>query len=452
MRLWKLAFAFAIVGLAAVSAQAEPRVALVIGNAKYDERMGELANPINDAELIADSLRTSGFDVELVLDADRRTMYQAMARLGKRIKAAGAGTTALYYYAGHGMQSKGINYLAPIGAWIETEADIKIDAIPADSAMDYMEEGGASTSLIILDSCRNTPLLRRVRSLTRGYAPMEGRGSSLVAFSTSRGEYALDGDGANSPYAAALAREIKVPGQSILDTFQKVRIAVLKDTRGAQEPAENNKLTVNFAFTVKIEVSVQPQAEAALAPGVLARDFATVPTGTSPDSIVLAAPYLRDGPVLMQLRDVTPPGAEVAFYNNRALYEGKAVAPTISQNLLTMRGTGNIAASFTLTLPQPAAKVSFLIPRLFPETASGVTFPAWRAVALTRSGTELDTRSRALGRRLGSDMEREIVTLRAPAFEGISAVRFESDPRLDGTPFAAFSAILIEGVWVEPMK
>ena len=167
--------------------------------------------------------------------------------------------------------------------------------------------------------------------------------------------------------------------------------------------------------------------------------------------MVLAGPYLRDGPVLMQLRDISPPGSEVVFANNRALYEGKAVAPTISQNLLTQRNTGNVPAAFTLTLPTAAAKVSFLIPRLFPETASGITFPAWTVTALSASGQVLDSRSRALGRRLGADIERELVTLRAPAFEGIAALRFESDPRLQGTPFAAFSAILIEGVWVEPM-
>jgi Caspase domain len=344
-----------------------------------------------------------------------------------------------------------------VGAVIESEADIEIDSIPADSALDYMEQGGAANSIVILDACRNTPVVRRVRSLGRGYAPIEKRGSSLIAVSTSTGEFAVDGDGENSPYAAALAREMRVPGQGILDMFINVRNAVIKDTRGAQEPTElSSSLSRNFPFTVKVEVTVsvpqQPAAAPPLAPGILARDFATVPTGTSPDAIVMAGPYLRDGPVLMQVRDVSPPGAEVAFYNNRALYEGKAVAPTISQNMLTMRNTGNVAASFTLTLPAPAAKVSFMIPRMFPETQSGITFPSWKATALSASGIELDTRSRALARKLADDMEREVVTLRAPAFEGISAVRFDSDPRLNGTPFAAFSAILIEGVWVEGMK
>jgi hypothetical protein len=452
MNLWKSAVAFAAL-LIATPAWAEPRVALVIGNSAYDASLGELANPVRDAELIAASLKASGFDVELVPNADRRKMFQALARLGQRIRAAGEGTTALFYYAGHGLQSRMVNYLVPVGALIESEADIKIDSIPADSALDYMEEGGAANSIVILDACRNTPIVRRVRSLGRGYAPIEKRGSSLIAVSTSTGEFALDGDGENSPYAAALAREMRVPGQGILDMFINVRNAVIKETRGAQEPTElSSSLSRNFPFTVKVEVTISAKPEAAapaLAPGVLARDFATVPTGTSPDAIVMAGPYLRDGPVLLQIRDVSPPGAEVAFYNNRALYEGKAVAPTISQNMLTMRNTGNVAAAFTLTLPAPAAKVSFMIPRMFPETESGITFPSWKATALSASGAELDTRSRALARKLGKDMEREVVTLSAPAFEGISAIRFESDPRLNGTPFAAFSAILIEGVWVE---
>jgi len=455
MRLWWLAGMLLSLVFAS-HAHAEPRVALVIGNSRYDARLGELKNPASDAGLIADALKKSGFDVELVPDADRRAMFQALARLGQRTRAAGANATALFYYAGHGLQSKTVNYLVPVGAVIESEADIRIDSIPADVVLDYMEEGGAANSIVILDSCRNTPVVRRVRSVRSGFAPIEKRGSALIAVSTSQGEYALDGDGDNSPYAKALAREMAVPGQGILDMFLNVRKSVLAETRGAQEPAElANSLRENFPFTIKVEVTVTaqpaPLAQAALAPGALARDFATVPTGTSADGMVLAGPYLRDGAVLMQLRDVSPPGSEVVFANNRALYEGKAVAPTISQNMLTQRNTGNVPASFTLTLPAPAAKVSFLIPRLFPETASGITFPAWNVTALSASGASLDTRTRALGRRLGADIDREVVTLRAPAFEGIVAVRFDSDPRLDGTPFAAFSAILIEGVWVEPM-
>lgn len=455
MRLWRLV---AILGalFCVQEAHAEPRIALVIGNSGYDDRLGALANPANDAELIAAALEKSGFAVERVRDADRRTLFRALARLGQRTRAAGANTTALFYYAGHGLQSKMVNYLVPVGAVIDSEADIRIDSIPADSVLDYMEEGGAANSIVILDSCRNTPVVRRVRSVRTGFAPIEKRGSALIAVSTSQGEFALDGDGANSPFAKALAREIAVPGQGILDMFLNVRKAVLAETRGAQEPTElSNSLRENFPFTIKVVVTVtaQPSAIAApaLAPGTLARDFATVPTATSAEGTVMAGPYLRDGSVLMQLRDVSPSGSEVVFINNRALYEGKAVAPTISQNMLTMRHTGNVAASFTLTLAVPAEKVSFMIPRMFPETPSGITFPSWKATALSAGGSELDTRSRALARRFGTDIEREVVTLRAPAFEGIAAVRFESDPRLGTTPFAAFSAILIEGVWVEPM-
>jgi hypothetical protein len=153
----------------------------------------------------------------------------------------------------------------------------------------------------------------------------------------------------------------------------------------------------------------------------------------------------------MKVRDVSPPGSEVVFYNNRALYEGRAVAPTVSQNMLTQRGTGNVPASFTITLPKPAAKVRFMLPRLFPDTQSGVTFPGWSATALNAAGEELDSRKRGVARRMEADIPNEIVTLDAPAFDGIVAVRFDSDPRLNGVPFAAFSAILIEGIWIEPM-
>lgn len=470
MRFWRaIAVAF-MLALVSGTAAAEPRIALVIGNAGYDARLGPLANPVNDANAIAAALRATGFEVELVTDVDQRGMRRAISRFGERLDRAGSTATGLFFYAGHGLQSRGINYLAPIGAEIAREADIEIEAVAADTVLRQMDEARIATSILILDACRNTPVLRSFRSGSSGLAPMEAPGGAYIAYSTAPGQTATDGSETNSPFAAALAREIVVPSQPIEVVFRNVRSAVLTVTGGQQRPWDASSLTVSFSFVpatgpaapaggpaVTLQVAAAPQAAAAVAVrGIQARDFSTVPTASAPDLVVAAQPYLRDGALLLRAGDLVPSSSELVFQNNRVIYGGRAVSPLISQNLLTQRNTGNVAASFTLVLPRPASKVHFMIPRLFPDSQSGVTFPAWTATALSAGGDALDSRSRAVARRFETDIPHEVITLQAPAFEGIAAIRFQSDPRLRNTagelvPFAAFSAILIEGIWIEPM-
>lgn len=471
MPFWRAIAAFLILAFISGAAAAEPRVALVIGNASYDGRLGPLANPVNDANAIAAALRSTGFDVELITDVDQRAMRRAISRFGERLSRAGQATTGVFFYAGHGLQTRGINYLAPIGAEIAREADIEIEAVAADTVLRQMEDARIATSILILDACRNTPVLRSFRSGSRGLAPMEAPGGAFIAYSTAPGQTAADGDGANSPFAAALAREIVVPAQPIEVVFRNVRRVVMTVTGGQQTPWDSSSLTISFSFApptgsaasqagsvgASVGAAVAPQAAPAVAVrGMQARDFASVPTATAPDLVVAAQPYLRDGAILLRVRDVVPGTSEVVFQNNRGIYGGRAVAPLVSQNMLTQRNTGNVAASFTLVLARPASRVHFMIPRLFPDTQSGVTFPAWTATALSAAGEPLDSRNRAVARRMEADIPNEVITLEAPAFDGIAAVQFQSDPRLRNAngvmvPFAAFSAILIEGIWIEPM-
>jgi hypothetical protein len=179
--------------------------------------------------------------------------------------------------------------------------------------------------------------------------------------------------------------------------------------------------------------------------------FASVDTTSAPQFMVAADPFLHEAPIPITVERKQPPESRVVLINNLGLYEGRAVAPAVSQNLLTQTLTGNVPASFTLVFAKPLKSVTFTVPKVYPATESGVTFPAWRATARSASGQELSSVGEGLTRRF-ADVPSQTYALRAPAFEGIAEVEFSSDPRLDGVPFAAFSAILIEQITLVPFE
>jgi len=196
-------------------------------------------------------------------------------------------------------------------------------------------------------------------------------------------------------------------------------------------------------------VEPEPPAPADAALQVIV-DYSQVDTTNVPHSQVIAAPYLFKFGI--DVVKQTPPGSQVVLINNVGLYDGRAIHPTLSQNLLTQLRTENTPASFTLKFSEPLDSVEFVLPALFPATASGVSFPAWSAHALGVAGQELSSQGEGIRRFLPRPPDaagpREVPTrryaLRAPAFDGIAEVRFDSDPRLNGKPFAGFSAIVIE--------
>jgi membrane-associated protease RseP (regulator of RpoE activity) len=224
------------------------RFALVIGNSMYGPGLGSLPNPSGDADLIASSLRAVGFDVEVLKNADQRSMRRAISRLGERLSAAGAGSTGLFFFAGHGIASRGTNYLIPVNAEIEREADLEIEGVPADAVLAQMEEARSATNIIILDACRNMPLARSFRDGTRGLARMDAPRGSFIAYSTAPGSTAADGSGTNSPFALALSQRIAQPREPIEVTFREVRRAVLRDTNGVQTPWDSSSLVEPFTF------------------------------------------------------------------------------------------------------------------------------------------------------------------------------------------------------------
>jgi hypothetical protein len=217
-------------------AVAERRVALVIGNANYTH-VPSLENPVNDARIMADTLRAVGF--KLVGDApqinlDDASFRRAVQSFGNELQGA---DVALFYFAGHGVQVRGGNYLVPVAANPVREADVDFEMIDVSVVLRQMESAGAGLNLVILDACRNNPFgARGLRSSASGLAQMQAPQGTLISFATQPGNVALDGKDSNSPYTRALVQAIKKPGLDIFRTFNEVGLAVASSTGGAQQP------------------------------------------------------------------------------------------------------------------------------------------------------------------------------------------------------------------------
>jgi uncharacterized caspase-like protein len=210
---------------------AEQRIALVIGNASY--RAYPLRNPLNDAEDMTAALVDLGFTVTTLIDAGNREMYQAIREFGNDLNRADVG---LFYFAGHGMQVEGINYLIPIGADIQTEGEVRFNAIDANLVLSKMERAGISTSIIMLDACRDNPFARSFRSSSRGLAVMDAPSGSLIVYATAPGSVAADGTDRNGIFTGALLRFIREPGVDVEIMLRKVRKEVMTSTSNRQVP------------------------------------------------------------------------------------------------------------------------------------------------------------------------------------------------------------------------
>ena len=231
----------------AAASAAQARVALVIGNAAYSEDIGSLKNPGNDATDMAATLRQLGFAVTLVRDANHQRMDEAVEDFSRQL---GPGSVGVFYYAGHGVQVGGRNYLIPLGARITTEAVVPYQAVAAEAVLARMEAAGQGQALtiMILDACRNTPVMRSWRSLMRGLAPMQAPGGSLIAYATAPGSVAKDGPGRNGIYTQYLLQFMSKPNLPVAELFIQVRLAVRQATNGEQIPWEHSSLRENFSF------------------------------------------------------------------------------------------------------------------------------------------------------------------------------------------------------------
>jgi len=229
----------------------EKRLALIIGNSNYITG-NILKNPVNDAEAMSSVLKGLGFDVLNYLDTDQKAMKKAMDEFGHKLHNYNVG---LFYFAGHGLQVNGINYLIPVDASLQIAQDVDYDCIDVGRLLGKMEEAGTATNIIILDACRDNPFERTWRGRSggkgSGLAFMNAPSGSIIAYATSPGNTASDGTGKNSIYTEALLQYINIPGQPIEEFFKNVRAAVERKSNKTQTPWESTSLKGSFFFRMK---------------------------------------------------------------------------------------------------------------------------------------------------------------------------------------------------------
>ena len=251
-----------------LSGNAERRVALVIGNGRYPGV--PLRNPVNDARDMAAALRGLGFDVIERTDVTQKEMYRAVTQFGSRLSVGGI---ALFFYAGHGIQVKGKNYLIPVDAQIGGESSVSSETVDVDVILDQL--AASTLNLVILDACRNNPFERRFRSVGGGLAQMEAPKGTLIAYATAPGKVASDGTGRNGLYTRELLRVIQTPGLPVEKAFKLVRANVARVTNDNQIPWESSSLTGDFYFRPGAgEPGVGTEAPAPVAPDPAAIELA----------------------------------------------------------------------------------------------------------------------------------------------------------------------------------
>src|SRR5262249_33545211 len=253
----------------ATSARAEKRVAFVVGNANYNN-VSALANPTNDARDMAEALTGLGFTVILGLDLDKRGFDLKTRDFVRALEGADVG---VFFYAGHGLQVGGVNYLVATDAKLEAERDLDFETIKLDFVLQQMERE-AKTNIVFLDACRNNPLTRNLArtmgtrgvSENGGLAPVASGLGTFIAYATQPGNVASDGSGRNSPFTTALKKHVTETGLAISDLMIEVRRDVVAATRGAQVPWDHSALQGRFFFRPG-ETASQALASNTPAPG-----------------------------------------------------------------------------------------------------------------------------------------------------------------------------------------
>lgn len=247
--------------LAVSTAGGERRIALLVGNSAYKE--APLRNPVNDVRDMATALRKLDFEVIEKTNVTQKELNRAIVQFGEKLRAD---TVALFFYAGHGMQVKGKNYLIPVDAQIRSEASVRAETVDVDGVLDQLTV--SSLNIVILDACRNNPFERRFRSVGGGLAQMDAPKGSLVAYATAPGKTAADGQSRNGLYTQELLKHIQTPGLPLEAVFKRVRIGVMAASGEAQTPWETSSLTGDFFFRPVAGATpvAAPQAEAPVDP------------------------------------------------------------------------------------------------------------------------------------------------------------------------------------------
>ncbi|MDA0857581.1 MAG: pentapeptide repeat-containing protein [Proteobacteria bacterium] len=236
------------------------RQALVIGNSKYTHT-GPLRNPANDAEAISSTLKQLGFNVMTLTDADQRQMDQAIRKFGADLR--GSNGVGLFYFAGHGMQIEGENYLLPTDINPSNEFDVTYDAVPVGKLLGQMEAAGNGMNVVILDACRNNPFARSFRSSSRGLAQVIAPTGSFISYATAPGDVAADGEGDNGLFTEKLLQHMITPGLRLEEVFKRVRADVQQDSSNKQVPWDSSSVTGDFFFVPAEGVTTTVNTESA---------------------------------------------------------------------------------------------------------------------------------------------------------------------------------------------
>ena len=307
-----------------VSAFAETRIALVIGNSAY-KTVSVLPNPANDARAFTDLLKAARFEVIDAPDLSQADMRRVIREFADNVTRRGPDTVSLIYYAGHGLQVEGENYLVPVDANIKRESDVAIEAVRLNDLMTALASTPSKTRIVILDACRNNPFSEINKTTGRGLAIVDAPTGSVVSYSTAPGMQALDGDGANSPFTAALVEIAREPNLPVEQAFKKVRLAVHKTTEGQQTPWESTSLTSDFSFfgtpaggqTVAAagQIPAPASGQTSTPAGGQTATAATRPTVTPANLPVTAAGVAspRSKPAGFWRKELQPLGAQSAF-------------------------------------------------------------------------------------------------------------------------------------------
>lgn len=241
-------------------ASAQERIALVVGNGSYSA-VAPLDNPVGDAVLIASTLEKLDFKVTLLKDTDLIALKRAISMFGRELRAGGPETVGLFYYAGHGVQSFGTNYLLPVDASLTDAADLDLVALEASAVLRQMASARNRINIVILDACRNNPFEEIASLNDNGLAEMKAPTGTYLAYATAPGAVALDGLGGNSPFTQALVVEMTNENLPIEQVFKNVRVKVIDQTGGAQTPWDTSSLTNNFVFRASAPLTGEELAE-----------------------------------------------------------------------------------------------------------------------------------------------------------------------------------------------
>lgn len=223
--------------------RAEKRVALVIGNSAYP--ISPLRNPVNDARAMAERLRGVGFDVLMYENVSQKALRLAIIEFGDRLEGGGVG---LFFFAGHGLQVAGRNYMVPVDAVIKSEREVEVESLDVASVLARMETAKTRVNIVILDACRNNPFERSFRGMARGLASIDAPSGTLIAYATAPGRVSRDGDGPNGPYTSELLKALQEPGLKVEEVFKRVTRAVRLQTKGEQVPWVASSIDGDFIF------------------------------------------------------------------------------------------------------------------------------------------------------------------------------------------------------------